>query len=359
MKKVLYIATMGKKRNRLDGETIKCRVLQDYLSKIENIKLNSIDTDNWKANIIILVLKVIYYYLFSDIIIISAADRGSNILLNFLYKIRNKKKVYYFVIGGALSKNIVDKRWNTGIYKNIDNIYVESNILKNDLEKLGIKNLYKLNNFRNISFNSDIIEDPNFEEKEKKKLKEKVELVFFGRVIKDKGVEEAIKLVKKLNCEFKENNIEKIITLDIIGQAKEEYRENIEELIDNDTNIKFLGAIIPNNIDEYKTLEKYDLFILPTEYKGECLPGALVDAYISGLGVIVSNWKYAKEYVQDGENGIIFEYKNYDDMYKKVKKLKLDEEKIINYKKNSYNLRKEYDIEYVLKEFKEELEKDK
>ena len=46
MKKVLYIATTADRRNRLDGETVKCRLLRNYLEKIEQIKLVSIDTDH-------------------------------------------------------------------------------------------------------------------------------------------------------------------------------------------------------------------------------------------------------------------------------------------------------------------------
>ena len=48
MKKILYIATTADNRNRLDGETIKCRLLRNYLSEIKEIKLKTIDTDNWK-----------------------------------------------------------------------------------------------------------------------------------------------------------------------------------------------------------------------------------------------------------------------------------------------------------------------
>ena len=51
MRKVLFIATTAEHRNRLDGETIKCRLLKEYLQEIEDIKLLCVDTDNWKEHI--------------------------------------------------------------------------------------------------------------------------------------------------------------------------------------------------------------------------------------------------------------------------------------------------------------------
>ena len=62
--KVLYIATTAKKRNRLDGETVKCKLLEEYLQKQENIHLKSVDTDNWKHHILKLVFFIIIYFFF-------------------------------------------------------------------------------------------------------------------------------------------------------------------------------------------------------------------------------------------------------------------------------------------------------
>ena len=59
MKKVLYIATTADNRNRLDGETIKCRLLREYLTEIKEIKVFSVDTDNWKKHIFKLVFFII------------------------------------------------------------------------------------------------------------------------------------------------------------------------------------------------------------------------------------------------------------------------------------------------------------
>jgi glycosyltransferase involved in cell wall biosynthesis len=123
-------------------------------------------------------------------------------------------------------------------------------------------------------------------------------------------------------------------------------------------NITYHGEIKPNNKDEYEILSQYDIFIFPTEYQGECLPGALIDCYIAGLAVIASNWKYAKEYINDGKNGYIFEYKNYEDMYNKTIRL-IKSDKLEEFKEKSIELSKNYYIENILENFKKELLEDK
>lgn len=109
MKKILYIATTADSRNRLDGETVKCRLLREYLENIEEIEVKSIDTDNWKKHIVGLVFLIMFNYFICDEIIVSSADRGANIVLSFFEKIKSKKKIYYFVIGGSLYRNIKEK----------------------------------------------------------------------------------------------------------------------------------------------------------------------------------------------------------------------------------------------------------
>lgn len=335
MKRILYIATTADNRNRLDGETIKCRLLREYLKEIKDVEVLSVDTDNWKKHIIKLVYLVIINFLKCDDIIVSSADNGAHIVLDFFRRIRTKKNIFYFVIGGSLARNIEQKRWNSNTYSNLKHIYVEASTLKEDLNELNIHNVDILSNFRKVDkFNN------------RYQKSDHIKFVYFGRVIKEKGIEEAIKLVKRLN----EEKIK--CTLDIYGQCKEEYLKVIQE--DFNQNIIYHGEIKPDHKTEYEILSQYDIFIFPTEHPGECLPGALIDCYIAGLAVVASNWKYAKEYILHNQNGKIFEYQDYNDMYIKTIEL-IKENKLEEYKQKSKELSKKYNLEELLVEFKKEL----
>lgn len=72
--------------------------------------------------------------------------------------------------------------------------------------------------------------------------------------------------------------------------------------------MKYHGPLEPSDI--YMTLEKYDAMLLPTHFYTEGLPGSILDAYISGIPVVVTKWKHATEFVDDGESGIIIPFED-------------------------------------------------
>lgn len=335
MKNILLISSTAKKSGRLDGVTVKSRVLEEFLMKQKKVNLFSIDSDNYKKEFINIVYKFFKFYNRCEGIIICSSSPGASIILRFLKIIRSKKRIFYFVAGGSLVEKIKKGKYDINLYKNIQKLYVESDDMVNGFKELGIEHVEKLNNFRQVN-----------EFDNKYKVSDKTRLVYYGRVVKEKGIEHAIELVNRLDKEGYD------ICLDIYGQCKESYKNYLITLINSQ--VKFCGEIKPNNRDEYETLSRYDVFIFPTEHDGEGLPGALIDAYISGLAVIASNWKYAKEYIDDNQNGYIFEYKNYEDMYLKMKKL-IDSNNIKYFKAKSYEKSKEFIVDIVLNEFNREL----
>ena len=70
--------------------------------------------------------------------------------------------------------------------------------------------------------------------------------------------------------------------------------------------MKYYGPLEPSEINT--TLEKYDVMLLPTHFYTEGLPGSILDAYISGIPVIVTKWKHASEFVEDGVTGLIIPF---------------------------------------------------
>ena len=334
MKKILYFGSMGLKRNRLDGVTMKSRCLYWYLKK-QKIDLYGIDVDNYKKNFLSIIFNFLKYYFKCDKIIISASPKGSYYLLKTLYILKCKKDIYYFVAGGSLANYVKLGEYNLSVYHKIKKMYVQSKKMQKDLINLGLKNVEFLSNFRKVE---------KWENKYKKEPF--IKFVFYGRVIKEKGVEQAINLINKLN----HNGI--FCKLDIYGQVAEEYLKELEKKFNK--NVKYKGFIIPDGKVEYEILSKYDLMLFPTEWEGEGLPGSLIDSYFAGLGIVASNWEYAHEFIENNVNGIIFDYKDYEDMYNKTYYLIMNN-KIDSFKKESVKLSKQYHIENVLKKFINEI----
>lgn len=69
---------------------------------------------------------------------------------------------------------------------------------------------------------------------------------------------------------------------------------------------------------------------MPTHYFTEGLPGSIVDAYISGIPVIVTRWKHATEFVDDGETGFIVPFENGQEELNQKVKILFDFPEILN-----------------------------
>lgn len=327
--KILLIASVADKRNRLDGETVKNRVLRNYLLAQKDIELKVVDTDNFRKNPIVIAFKILKQLPWCEKILVSCSDQGAHIVLSFLRRIHFRKKIYYFVIGGRLAKRIKEKKWSLKDYEQLEKIYVESSVLNKELIKMGLDNTEIARNFRKVnSFPKKIKED-----------RDEVHFVFYGRIMKEKGIEKAIQLVNDLN------KLGIKCKLDIYGQGKQDYLEKIKRMLNE--NVTLLGEIKPNGKKEFEILSKYDVFLFPTEYPGECMPGSLIDARIAGLPVLASSWKYSSEFVDDGKDGLLFEYANYDDMLKKATKM-IKNKNYLKMRNNSAARAKEYICEEVL-----------
>ena len=339
--KILMIASLAIENDRLDGETIKNKTFKSYLESTRKFNIRSVDTHYGKKHRIKMSFDIIKNYLWCEQIIVSNSSRGASVVIRFFNFIKNKKPIYYFVIGGYLSKFIDEGKLKKSYYVNLDNIYVESEILKNDLNRQGLNNVEVIHNFRKVDQFENRYQKSDF-----------IKFVFYGRIMKTKGIEQAIELIKKLTGENYK------VSLDIYGQVEPEYLEELKQKMYGCENIRYCNVITPDSKTEYEILSQYDVFVFPTEHKGEGLPGALIDCYIAGVAVLVSDWTYAREYVEDGENGYIFEYRNYADMYIKAKQM-IDQNKIEEFKKESLKLSSSYIVGDVLEDFVKRLEKGK
>jgi glycosyltransferase involved in cell wall biosynthesis len=130
--------------------------------------------------------------------------------------------------------------------------------------------------------------------------------VFMSHIKRAKGIFEIIDAVKKLKMD---------IEVDVFGPFFEELNA---EIFENNPQIRYKGVISPENA--IKTLEEYDALLLPTYYKGEGYPGAIIEAYMAGLPVISTKWRSIPEIV-DETTGILVKPKDSDSLSEAIRKL--------------------------------------
>lgn len=95
---------------------------------------------------------------------------------------------------------------------------------------------------------------------------------------------------------------------------------------------EYSGVLEPFSKKSYEKIALHDILLFPTFYIGEGFPGAIIDAFISGVPVLATDWKYNSEIIIDGRNGSLFPPRDIHTLYNKImfyydNPLVLDEQK--------------------------------
>lgn len=292
--KKLVIGYFGYHTNKLDGQTVKTRNLYALVAKHFN-DVSFFDTQEFRFSKKS-ILKMFYAILKADQLIYLPAHGNLKYLFPLIWLMCrfNHSKIYYFIIGGWLSLFVRNLPIHRFMLKRISGIYSETKRLKKELnEWYGMNNVHIFNNFRSFDFCP--VEHH---------ISGELHLVFMARVCRQKGLDMIFKLGDFLS---KTRNMYKI-SIDFYGQIIKEDEDFFRTEISRFPFMEYKGVLQPNNI--YEVLQKYDALILPTHYPREGLPGSVVDAYISGIPVIVTNWAYAEEFVENGKTGLIVPYED-------------------------------------------------
>lgn len=290
MKKVCVIGHFGVGENLSNGQTIKTKIITEALiNRLGENEVIKIDTYGGKKNLIKSPFQVINAYKNAKNIIILPAHNGLRIytpLLSFFRHFFKKRKLHYVVIGGWLPDFIKSKRLLKKQLKKFDCIYVETDSMKIALKDQGFNNVVVMPNCKKLPplAESELVYSTN----------EPYKLCTFSRVMKEKGIEDAVNAVKAVNEHFGRT----VFELDIYGQVDSNQTEWFEKLSLNFPTYIRYGGLVPfdKSVD---VLKDYFALLFPTYYEGEGFAGTLIDAYSAGVPVIASDWKYNAELVNE------------------------------------------------------------
>lgn len=315
--KALQIGNFGGNKEQIDGQTIKTNL---FFNLVKENYHNTLKIDIYKYSkfqLLYLFIKLPFFILKTDVIFIGLGKKGMKTLAPwciFLSKILNKE-INYYVIGGWIYTLLSENKWLLKYFKHFNKILVELPSMIITGNNIGLYNIEYFPNFRQA----------NNIKTTKKTRENHLNLVFFSRVIKEKGILILLDAMDKINNE----NLN--IKLTIFGPI---YDESIKHEIEKKENVVYSGILDPSSDSLYDTLNQYDLMIFPTFYNGEGFPGAIVDAFISAIPVIASNWKYNAEIITDGYNGRIID-NNSDTLSKILKHYYLNINELDSMKNNA------------------------
>lgn len=294
-RKIGIIGHFGGKENILDGQTIKTKILHEELSKATDWKIIKVDTYYKKKNPVKLLIDTFKCLFSTKNIIVLLSGNGMKFYFPILSFFAQKfhTNIYHDVIGGNLDL-YVSKYPKFKKYLNSFQInWVETAGMKRKLEEQGIENCEVMPNFKRLSTaNIDI---------SKQKFSEPYRFCIFSRVMKEKGIEDAIDAIEGIN----EEAGKEICSLDIYGRIDDGYVERFEKVLKQVTNAIQYKGMVPYD-KSVDAIKDYYALLFPTYWKGEGFPGTIVDAFSAGLPVIATNWNCNGEIVSDRVNGILY-----------------------------------------------------
>ncbi len=310
MRKVAILGHFGADKTILDGQTIKTRILYDELCHETNWTLKKVDTYYKEKRPIKLLLDSLKCFSSTKDIIVLLSGRGMRVyfpILFFFSKVFHVR-VYQDMLGGNMDM-YVEKYPRFKKYLNSFVVnWSETSYVKRKMDEYGISNFEVLPNFKKIQC---ITEDELI-----RTYDEPYKLCTFSRVMKEKGIEDAITAVKTVN-----NSLKRIVfTLDIYGQVDKDQHEWFEMIQKQfPTYIRYGGEIPYDKSAE--VLKEYFALLFPTQFYTEGMPGTIIDAYAAGVPVIASKWRSFDDAVQENKTGMGYEFGNIGELITLLLKL--------------------------------------
>jgi glycosyltransferase involved in cell wall biosynthesis len=315
----------------IDGQTVKTRNLKAVIETIGSTDFyNTEKGKKYPLSIISIIFKIPVYS--SIIVILNRNGLKYLVPLICFWSKLFKKKLYFVAIGGWLADFVKKNMVINTILKMFDKIFVESKAIIYKLEEYGYKNVRYLFNFKTFNF-----ERYDFSMNSNRKS---LRMIFLSRVMWEKGMDIVGHIAETIDKE------KYPLSVDIYGPFEETSKDDILNMISKYACLTYCGVVSPDEV--HKTMSCYDVLLFPTHWDGECFAGVILDAFIAGIPVIASDWKYNAEFVTD-DVGFLFtmgeEQRVIDfalDLYRNRNLLK-------NMKINAYKKRDEYSIDKAKK----------
>lgn len=334
--KVILVGAINEGNVPTCGETMKNQLFVKRFKELFDMVI-TVDTLNWKKRPWIL-LKLVYVLLVygrSCDVILSACPISVNRTIYITNRFFKYVKLHYWVIGGNLHLCTASGRVSLTELQKLSGVYVEGNRMKTELEKQGLKNVQVVPNFKPISFHPSITP---------KIANESYRFVFLSRIHPDKGIKEIFEATKQLN----EMGFQNEFTVDFYGKIEPGFKEIFYDAVSSFSNVTYKGFLNLMDNKGYEALSTYDVMLFPTYWNGEGFPGIVIDANMSGLPIIASDWSMNREVVVDGQTGFIIPTHDSNALANKMKLFISNGVDLLNMKQYCVNHIQQYDYKNVL-----------
>ena len=304
MKKAAIIGHFGFGYSYFDGQTVKTKILAAELQRRFGCDAVSLyDTHGGIRAMPKILTAVLSALKGHENVIILPAHNGLRIIAPWLafWNRVFKRNIHYSVVGGWLPSVLKRKKRLARSLRRFSGIYVETRTMKRALLEMGFSNVDVMPNCKELEIlpcsELSVASDLPYR------------LCMFSRVMKEKGVEDAIAAIGCLNA----REGREIYSLDIYGPVDSGQTDWFETLQKNFPQWVQYRGVVPFD-ESVETLRRYDALLFPTRFYTEGVPGTIIDAYAAGVPVVSSKWESFGDVVEDGVTGFGYDFGSVEDL---------------------------------------------
>lgn len=258
-------------------------------------------------------LKIIHRH---QISILHAHNFGSK-LWAVLCKMSHPRLKLAFTIHDTMMMPKLDAR-QLWIHRNLIDVHIAiSKTVASLCDQRGVKNYQQIYNGINLQ---------QFSNPEKFSLTQRLSLYSFEqkplRIVQVGRMDYSVKgqdILLEALSQCKRNGLKVHVAL--MGGVYDYNRQSFLTLQNqvNSLNLNDEVEFLTNRLDVPEVLAQNELFVLPSRFEGLGL--VVLESMAAGLPVIASNIDGPRELITDGQNGLLFECGNSDDLYSKIRQL--------------------------------------
>lgn len=288
-----------------DGQTVKTRNVEKALLS-EGQEMITVDSYKWKKHPFSFLFKIIKLVRKSDVVIMLPDAGGIKVYPYVVNLFSNKRKIkMYSVVGAWLPSYLKDHKRISNQLKRFQYILVETQTMQNQLREQGFDNTVIVPNFKDVC--------PIREEELRFHDEYPLALCIFSRVMKEKGVTDAVYACDRLNREAGRG----VCVLDVYGPIQEEYRAEFSELCAKYSSVvRYKGIVNPSQSVE--VLKNYYMLLFPTLFYTEGVPGTVIDAFSAGVPVLASEWESFRDVLSE-QDSFTYKFKDREGLYKQLR----------------------------------------
>ena len=258
--------------------------------------------------------KYIYEIPRCDAVLVFANDLFAITLAPFLLFVARlfHKPFYLKPVGAGLDLFIkaqkkIFQNYLLHVLRATTGILTQTNLLKDDLSKLGCPNAYYIPGCRSFAHVTP----------EQRDGSDDFRIIFLGHITRQKGPLFLIDAVKTLG-----QICDRPVTCDFYGPIVNDVRCDFLDALKVMPNVHYCGVAEPGAGPQI--IAKYDALILPTYYETEGHPGVLIEAMHAGVPAIATQIRTLSELIKDGVNGFLVPTQDSRALAEAIKKLAMD-----------------------------------